>query len=57
MITKTVGPLTAFLAVFNHITIQASSSDLLWSQPLQAAGAVCHIVHCQAHWFTCWGCR
>lgn len=52
-----VAPLTSFLAVFNDVAIQASSSDLLWSQPLQAACAVCHIMHCEAHWFTCRGWR
>lgn len=38
---------TSFLAVLNDVAIQASGSDLLWSKPLQGAGAVRHIVHRQ----------
>lgn len=49
------GLITSFLAVFNNIAIQAPSSNPLWSEPLQGACVVCHIVDCQTRWLTSWG--
>ena len=46
------GPITSFLAVFNKVTIQASSSNLLRGEPLQGARVVRRIVHCQARRLT-----
>lgn len=46
---------TSVLAVFNNVAIQAPGSYLLWSEPLQAACAVCHIAYSQTCWLTSWG--
>lgn len=48
-------PITSFLAVFNNVAVEAPSSNLLWSEPLQAASCVCHIMDCQTGWLASWG--